>query len=347
MASQSQSLTYAALRQSLLKRQYAPVYLLHGEESYFIDELVKIFEGIVPESERDFNMYTLYAPQVEMGQVVEVCRKFPMMAERQVVILKEAQAVKADVLNKLHAYVEKPTQSTILVVCCRGAVAKGKDLMAALKKTDAVVFESKKLNERNIDSAIVAIAREAGLNIESKSVAMLRDFIGTDASRLYNEITKLAMILGEGSTITPESIERNIGVSKDYNNFELAEAIAAKDSLKAFKIVDYFRANPKNNSAIATVATLFSFFSDLLIAQFTRDKSPGSLKAALGLKWDIQLARYMTGMRNYNAFQSIEIISALRRMDANAKGIGSRQNEYDLLHSLVFHILTAPGDIRF
>lgn len=339
------AVTYASLRQSVIKQQYAPLYLLHGEEGYFIDELVKLFENVIPEAERDFNLYTLYAPQTEIDTVIDTCRRFPMMTDRQVVILKEAQAIRADQLNKLHHYASQPSPTTILVICCRGAQAKGKDLIAAIKKSGGVIFESKKLNERNVDSTITGIVREEGLNIDAKSTAMLRDYIGTDASRLYNEISKLAMILGKGSTITPESIERNIGMSKDFNNFELVEAIAAKDAAKAFRIVEYFKSNPKNNPAVVTAATIFAYFSDLLIAHFTRDKSPSSLMGALGLKWQGQLQRYNTGLRNYNAYKVIEIISAIRRFDANSKGIGSRQNEYALLHDLVFHILTAPGEI--
>lgn len=189
------------------------------------------------------------------------------------------------------------------------------------------------------------IAREAGLNIEPKGVAMLRDFIGTDLARLYNEINKMAMVLPAGATITPESIERHIGISKDFNNFELIDAIATKNAPKIFRIVDYFRSNPKNNPTVLTASTVFNYFSNLLIVHFTRDKSPSSLMGALGLKWQSQVRNYETGARNYNAYKVIEILSAIRRFDANSKGIGSRQQEYDLLHDLMFRILTAPGQI--
>ncbi len=346
MAAPAQALTYASLRQSIVKRQYAPVYLLHGEEGYFIDELVKLFEEIVPEEERDFNMTTLYAAQTDMNTVIEACRRMPMMTDRQVVILKEAQTKKSEI-TRLHTYVEHPNPATILVICSRGETAKGKELIAALKKCGGVNFESKRLNDRNIDGAIKSMAADAGLNIEPKSIDMLRDFVGLDASRLNNEIAKLGMILGKGSTITPESIERNIGISKDFNNYELVEALAAKDAAKTYRIIAYFRSNPKNNPPVMTASTLFAYFSDLLIVHFTRDKSPASLLAALGLKWQVQLNRYLTGMRSYNAYQVIEIITAIRRFDCNIKGIGSRQDPYDRLHDLAFHILNAPGDISF
>lgn len=341
------SITYTQLRQDIRKQKLAPLYILHGEEGYFIDELVKLFDEVIPEADRDFNLYTLYAPEVTPELVMSTCQRVPMMTDRQVVILKEAQAARADQINRLHAYASSPNPQTVLVICFRGAQAKGKDLLAKAKSSGAVIFESKKLNDRNIEPVITSIAREKGLNIEPKGLAMLRDFIGADAAKLYNEIDKLALILGPGSMITPESIERNVGVSKDYNNFELVDAIAVKDAAKAFTIINYFRANPKNNPAILTASALFSFFSNLLIAHFTRDKSPQSLMSALGIKWQSMLVKYEKGMRTYNAFKTIEIISALREFDVKSKGIGSRQNEYDLLHNLIFHILNAPGNISF
>lgn len=338
--------SYSDIRKAIAKGNLVPIYLLHGEEGYYIDELSKAFENLVPESERDFNLYTLYAPEVEPELVASTCRRYPMMAERQVVILKEAQSVRADQLNKLHVYASNPNPTTVLVICCRGAQAKGKDLIAQIKAHGGVIFESKKLTERNIDPVISGIIKEKGLNIEPKGLSMLRDFIGTDVAKMHNEINKLALILGPGAMITPESIEVNVGISKDYNNFELVDAIAAKNTAKIFTIINYFRSNPKHNPAILTVAAVFSYFSNLLIAHFTRDKSPGSLMSALGMKWQSQLSRYEQGMRNYNAYKTIEIISAIRDFDVKSKGIGSRQSEFDLLHDLMFRIVTAAGKIE-
>ena len=344
-ASSAPALTFGSIRQAIAKKNFAPVYLLHGEESYFIDELARLFDASVPADERDFNLYTLYAPQTDAATIVETCRRFPMMAERQLVIVKEAQSVSADYLSKISPYLTNPASTTVLVICSRGALCKSKDLTAAVRKAGGIIFESKKLTDRSIEPAISAIVKETGLNIEAKSMAMLKEYIGLDASRLYNELSKLSMILGKGSMITPESIERNIGMSKDFNNFELVDAIAARDQLKIFRIAAYFERNPKNNPTVLTASALFSFFSDLFIAHFTRDKSSASLQAALGYKWSGQLVKINIGLRNYNAYQVIEIISAIRRFDANVKGIGSRQPEYGLLHNLLFHILTARGEI--
>ncbi len=337
--------TFEGIKAQLAKHQYAPIYLLHGEEGYFIDALVKEFEEILSQDERDFNLYTLYAPQVSPDTVMDTCRRYPMMADRQVVILKEAQAIRADQLNRLHLYASQPSMSTILVICCRGALAKAKNLMDEMKSHGGVVFESKRIDERNIGNVINEFIKNKGLNIEPKGLAMLRDYIGTDLSRLYNEIDKLTIILGQGATVTPESIERNIGISKDYNNFELIDAIARKEALKVFNIVDYFRSNPKNNPTIITISQLFNFFSNLLILHFCKDKSDGAMCNELGFRWPRALENYKPALRNYNAYKTIEIISAIREFDAKSKGIESRQNEYDLLKDLAFRILNATGTI--
>lgn len=337
--------TFQELKRRLAARtQLAPVYLLHGEEGYYIDELVKDFEALVPEEERDFNLYVLYAPETGMDDVMEVCHRYPMMAERQVVIVKEAQAIRADQLNKLHSYIERPNPTTVLVISVRGAQAKGKELLAAVKK-NGVTFESKRLSEKNLVPAISDLIKEKGLNVDPKALSMLRDYIGADLARLYNEIGKLALILGQGAMVTPEAIERNIGISKDFNNFELVDAIVSRNAGKAFAIVEYFRNNPKNNPTVMTVSSLFNQFANLLVYHYTRDKTPAGYMDALGLRATWALRSYETAARNYNVRQTIEIISAIREFDTRSKGIGSRQNEYDLLKDLIFRILTARGII--
>ena len=338
-------ITFPQLMRQIANRQLAPIYLLHGEEGYYIDELVKAFEGLLPEGARDVKMYSVYGPETGMETVMDICRRLPMMAEHQVVIVKEAQSVRADSLNKLHHYAEHPTPSTILVIACRGEKAKGKELLAAVKK-NGVIFESKKISERNLLPAISDLIKEKGLTVDAKALSMLRDYIGTDLSRLYNEIDKLSFILGTGAMITPEAIERNIGISKDYNNFELVDAINSRNAAKAMTIVEYFRNNPKNNPTVMTISTLFNHFSNLLIYHYTRDKSQSGYMDALGLKSPWALRSYESAARAYNVRQTIEIISALRECDCRSKGITSRQNEYDLLKDLIFRILTSSGIIR-
>jgi DNA polymerase-3 subunit delta len=270
--------------------------------------------------------------------------RVPMMAERQVVILKEAQAIRADQLNKLHRYAAHPLSTTILVICCRGAAAKGKELIAAVK-ANGIIFESKKVTDYTVGPLIASYIKTKGMTAEQKSLEMLRDFIGTDLSRLFNEIDKLAQILGARAAITPEAIERYIGVSKEFNSFELVDAIAMHDAAKVYRITEYFRSNPKANPLVLTTAAIFAFFSDLLIAFYTPDKTDQGLMSALKLKSNFQLRRYRTAMTHYNAFQVIEIMGALRDFDAKSKGVGSRLNEHLLFRQLMHHILTAPGKI--
>lgn len=342
----AEAVTFSSIKNDIASRRLAPVYLLHGEEGYYTDALVKMFEELLPPEERDFNMYTLYAPQVDADTVMDTCRRYPMMSEFQVVILKEAQSVSANYLNALKNYASAPSTTTVLVISCRGAQAKAKDLVAAMKTGGGIVFESKKLNDRSIAPVIRDFIREKGLNIEAKALAMLQDYVGSDLSRIYNEIDKLTVILGPGAMVTPESIERNIGVSKDYNNFELISAIAAHDDLKAYRIVDYFRRNPKNNPTVLVATILFNYFSNMLVAYYAPDKSDRGMMAALGFKSPYALTDIKRGMNFYKPWQVIEIISAIRRFDCNSKGIGSRKDQYDLLQELIFVILNCTGRVK-
>ncbi|MBO4978294.1 MAG: DNA polymerase III subunit delta [Muribaculaceae bacterium] len=337
--------TFENLRKAIRNRELAPVYLLHGEEGYFIDALVKEFENVLSDDEKAFNQYVLYAPEVQPAQVYDLCHRIPMMSDRQMVILKEAQAVSADKLNKLHAYVSSPVASTVLVICCRGAQAKGKDLLAALRKSDAVIFESKKVTDYNAPALIGNYIKSKGLTAQQKSLEMLRDFIGTDLSRLFNEVDKLASILPEGAEVTPEVVERNIGISREFNSYELVDAIAVKNAEKCFRIAAYFRSNPKAAPLVMVTASIFNYFADLLTAHYSADRSDAGLSAALGLRNNFALRRIKSGMANYSAVKVVEIISAIRTFDARSKGVGSRQNDQQLFYDLLYHILTAPGRI--
>lgn len=336
--------TYPELRRMIAGGKLAGVYLLHGEEAYYTDELVKMFEQLVPEADRDFNLFTFYGADSDPDSIIDVCKQYPMMADRQVVILREAQTMRADQVNRLHLYAQSPLPTTLLVIAFRGVPAKGKELLAAVRK-NGVVFESKRLSERNIIPAISDLITEKGLSVDPKALEMLRDYIGADLAKLYNEIEKLAMILGPGARVTPQAIERNIGISKDYNNYELTDAIIARNAAKCFRIIDYFTRNPKENPTVMTASALFNFFSNLLVYHYTRDKSQAGYMEALGFRNSWQLRSYSAGASAYNVRQTIEIISAIRDFDSQSKGVGSRQDPFSLLRDLVFHILTARGII--
>lgn len=342
MATAPASITYDELVMRLNKKDYAPVYVLSGEEGYFIDRLVERFESIIPDADKDFNLYTMYAPEVELSVVEEACRRYPMMSDYQVVIVKEAQETKEN-FDKLSNYASQPNPATILVICFRGAKAKGTKLLAAMATHGGVVFESKKLTEKSVGPTISRFIKEKGLNVEPKGLVMLRDYVGLDLSKIYNEIEKLTVALPQGATVTPGVIEKHIGISKVYNNFELVSALANKNTDSAFKIVRYFRLNPKNNPVVVTLGTLWTFFSNLMVMHYSRDKSDAGLCASIGRKGTWLPDDYKRGLNNYSPWQLIEISRAIREADCRSKGIDSRMDSYDLLNDLVFHILTATG----
>lgn len=334
-----------SIRKSLKQGHIAPVYVLHGEETYHIDELERDFESILTDDEKVFDQYILYAPDTEATTLIGICKGVPAIARRQVVIVKEAQSARADWLDKLAPYVAAPVPSTVLVICSRGADIKGKALTAALKKGGAVVYESKKIADYNAGPYIVDIIKQKGLSADAKAVSMLLEFVGADLSRIHSEVRKLATALPPGAAITPEVIERNIGVSREYNGFELVDALAERNAGKCMRIAEYFRSNPKSTPIVMVVAAVFNFFADLLTAFYVPGGADADIMAALKLRNSFALKRIRHGMSNYNAVQTVEIISAIRRFDAMSKGVESRRNVHDLFQELLYHIVTATGRI--
>lgn len=337
------TVSFASLKSELTKGTPSPVYLLHGEEGYYIDEIMKIAERIIPESDRDFDMYTLYAPETDPDTVIDTCNRYPMMSPRMVVMLKELQSVGVNYMKKLKNYFTSPSPNTVLVMAYRGETFKSAEVVNAIKKAGGVIFESRKLTSSQLAKEIENCIKTNGLSVDPKALSMLTDFVGSDLSRIYNEISKLAVTLGSGAMVTPEVVERNIGISKDYNNFELVSAIARKDIGKAMTIVDYFKHNPKKNPPQPLVPLIFNLFSNVLIAQYSPDKSERGLMGALGLKWAGQLADVNRAMSAYRPAQVVEILGALREFDGFSKGNGSRMDPHDLLHDVVYRILTTPG----
>lgn len=337
------AVTYNSLRNALAKKNYANVYFLHGEEGYYIDRLAEQFEEILADFERDFNLYTMYAPQTDSATVADTCRRYPMMADRQVVIVKEAQAVPVAWFNKLLPYLEEPVPTTVLVIIARGASVKSATLTKSLNKGKGVIFESKKLAPAAVAVTIREFIKDKGLSIDDKALAMLQDYVGADLSRIYNEIDKMTVALPPNAMVTPEAVERNIGVSKDYNNFELIAALARRDTPKIYKIINYFRRDPKNHQPVVTTPLIFNFFANLLTALYAPDKSDRGLMAELGFKWPGQLSDIRPGLTNYKPWQIIKNISAVREFDAQSKGIGSRIDQFDLFEMLIFKLLNNPN----
>lgn len=346
MAKKASGPSFREVMSDIKKNKFAPVYLLMGEEDYYIDQLAKALENsVVDEADRDFNSITFYGADSDMGRVIGSAQQFPVMSDRQLVMLKEAQSMTQakHQLDKLASYVARPNMSTVLVVTYKGeSLGSTSALMKAAAKSSCVVFKSEKLRDYQLAGPIVDYCSSKGIGIDDKAVSLLCDYIGNPLSKLFGEIDKLIVASG-GSVkrISPELIEQNIGISKDFNTFELVKAVAMKDYPKSIMIVEYFSRNPKQNPGVMIVASLFNFFSKLFVATVTRDKSDASLLEALDLKSAYALKDYRAGLQHYNARMALSAIHALREHDCKSKGIGSTQNEYDLLKELIFKFFTA------
>lgn len=341
-------LTRQQIEESIRKKQFSPIYLLMGEEAFYIDRLSDmVMRYALSEEERDFNLTVCYGSDVTLSDVLLDCRRYPMMADRQVIILREAQALKTQKQNSwelLQKYALNPTPTTVLVICYKGGSLKSAPLTKALAtnfegKPVGTVFESQPFRDYNITPAVAEYAQSVGCRIQEKALAMLVENIGTDMSLLAKEVDKLKMIAPNGAAITPEMVEENVGISKEYNNFELIAAVAQRNVAKTFKIIRYFRNSPKKNPTVITTTVLFNFFANLLIAYYTPERDNDNvLMEALRMKTSYALRDYRTGMRNFNARQTLQAIVAIREFDARSKGIGSSRNEYDLLEELIFKL---------
>lgn len=335
-----QEYTYEGIIRELQAKQYRPVYYLMGDEAFYIDKIADyIIDNVLTDTEKEFNQTILYGADVDAATIINAAKRYPMMSEYQVIVVKEAQAVHN--MEELVFYLQKPLQSTILVLCHKhGSLDKRKKLAAEIEKV-GVLYESKKLKEAQLPAFIASYIKQKGFDIDQKATAMLAEFVGTDLSRLVGEMEKLIITSSKNSTkITPEQIEKNIGISKDYNNFELRSALVEKDVLKANKIVKYFEENPKTNPIQMTLSLLFGFYSNLMMAYYAPEKSEQGIAAFLGLKNPWQAREYMAAMRKYSGIKTMQIISEIRTTDAKSKGVeNSSLSDGDLLRELVFKIL--------
>ena len=335
-----QEITCDDVLKELRAKQYRPIYYLMGEESYYIDVIANYMaEHILSDSEKEFNLTIVYGADTDIVSIINAAKRYPMMAEHQVIIVKEAQNIRN--IDELFYYLQKPQSSTILVICHKhGVIDRRKKLATEIEKK-GILFESKKVKESQLPAFISAYMKRKGINIEPKASVMLADFVGTDLSRLSGELDKLALILPKNQTcITPELIEHNIGISKDYNNFELRSALVEKDVLKANKIIKYFEENPKTNPIQMTLSLLFGFFSNLMLAYYAPEKTEQGIAAFLGLKSSWQSREYMNAMRRFSGIKTMEIIGEIRYADALSKGVGnSSLSNAEILKELIFKIL--------
>lgn len=330
---------YLQIISDVKKGNFKPIYLLMGDEPYFIDIITNaIIDNALDDSERDFNQTILYGLDVESSSLINAARRYPMMAQRQLIVLKEAQMF--DEIENLIYYAEEYQPTTVLVINYKGGVLKDKKLISAIEKV-GLVCEFKKLYENQIAKFITDYVQNRSFTIEPKAVSMISDFIGDDLSRIAGELDKLIIVIGDNKEISASLVERHIGISKDYNNFELKSALVKKDVYKVNQIINYFESNPKNNSIIPTISLLFNFFSNLLIAYYSNDKSDMGMMKELNIKTPFQFKDYKTAMGNYNVFKCVEIIALLRNYDAKSKGVGvsTSTTEASLLRELLYKIM--------
>jgi DNA polymerase-3 subunit delta len=280
-----------------------------------------------------------YGLETDITTVINTAKRFPMMAERQVVVVKEAQAMK-DMDALLH-YLQNPQPTTVLVFAHKnGSLDKRKKVAAELER-NGVVLETKKFKDDHLPSFISSYIKEKGLTADPKSVLLLRESIGADLARIAGEIDKLTISLPQGIVaITPELIEEHIGISKEYNNFELQNAIVNKDICKANRIINYFAQNPKKNPIQMTLPLLFSFFSNLMMCYYAPEKSERGIMEFLGLKSTWGVSDYIKAMRNYRAMHVMEVLHLIRLADAQSKGAeGAAIPDGEIMRELLYKIM--------
>jgi DNA polymerase-3 subunit delta len=320
------------------KGNIKPIYFLMGEEPYYIDKISDyIEEHILDESEKGFNQQVMYGRDATVEDIVGAAKRYPMMAERQVLIVKEAQDLSRNI-EKLISYAENPQPTTVLVLNYKyKKLDKRKKLHKVIAKT-GLIFESKKLYENQVSDWIRRVLSGKKYKIEPKAALMLVEFLGTDLGKISNELDKLMLVLPKDTIINDKHIEDNIGISKDFNNFELRKAVGEKQIVKANRIVNYFAENPKNNPLVMTISLLNGYFTQLLLFHGLKDKSKNSVAKSLGVN-PYFVEEYFVAARNYPMRKVAQVIAFLREADIKSKGVGANQSNEDILKELLFKIL--------
>ncbi len=332
-------MTFEQIIKEIESQQFQPVYFLTGDEPYFIDKIIEAIDRYaLAENEKDFNQTVLYGKETDITTVISEAKRFPMMAERTVIMVKEAQHLRD--LALLEKYLENPSTTTVLVFSYKYKKPDGRSAVVKALKKKAVYFESKKLREYQLPDWITAFLKKRGYSITPKAAALLVEFLGDEIGKIVNELEKLFLLIPEKSTIDEQVIEKNIGISKDYNNFELNKAIGEKNVAKANKIAFYFSKNPKNHPFVVTIATLYNYFTTLLKYHYLKDKSnPKTVALAIGVN-PFFVKEYVRAAQLYNIKKCVQVIGYLREYDAKAKGVNNTSaTDYDLLKELLFKIL--------
>jgi len=320
---------------NIKNRNLSPIYFLMGEEPFYIDAIADyISKKVLNEAEKGFNQMVLYGKDTSIDEIVSNAKRYPMMAEHQVVIVKEAQHL-SRTIEQLAVYAENPQTTTILVICYKYKKLDKRKAVHKVLAKNGVVFESKKLYDNQVADWIKRFIAGKGYQITPKASALLVEFLGTDLSKISNELEKLFLVVDKQTEITPALIEKHIGISKDFNNFELKKAVGERDVKKATRIINYFAQNPKDNPFVVTITLLHSFFSQLLQYHGMNDHSPKAVAQALRVS-PYFVGEYQTAARNYPMRSVSRIVSGLRKLDLKGKGVGSQNiSQHDLLKELL------------
>jgi DNA polymerase-3 subunit delta len=341
MPEKKASVSFDALMRQLKNGEFAPVYLLMGDETYYIDKLSSFFQNqILTPEQQAFDLTVVFGADVNAAQIADLAMQYPMTAPRKVIIVKEAQGLKS--FDKLEKYVLHPQPKTILVFCYKNGTVNRRQKFAVAVDKVGVIFESKKLKEWQLPKYINDYVRRQKASIDEKSAVMMADHIGADISRLTSELDKLLISLPEDNRrITPDIVERNVGVSKDFNAFELRDAIVNKNVYKANQIICYFNSNPKAGSAFSLVPLLFNFFQNLMLAYYAPNRNDQyALAEYLGMKSPWGVKDYLIGMKNYSGRKTLQILDKLGEIDAKIKGLDNPNTpSEELMRELVFFIL--------
>lgn len=319
--------------------ELSPIYFLHGEESYFIDVITQAIEqSVLSEGEKSFNQDIFYGKDVSAKQVVDACTQYPMMAPKRVVILKEAQNLRD--LKLLDKYAANPVPSTVLCIAHKNKKLDSRTAFAkALKKT-AVLFESKKLYDNQLPAYVSQLVKSAGRSIDGQAASMVAEYIGSDLSTLHNEMEKVFLEVPKGQAISKEVIQKQIGISKDFNVFELQSALAAVNYEKVFRIANYFYENPKKNPMVMIVGTLFRFFTKVWIVSQNQGLNDQVLGKSIGVYNSFFMKEYRLAARNYKSHNVERILHVLKEYDLKSKGVDNRSfNENKLLVEMLSKIL--------
>jgi DNA polymerase-3 subunit delta len=323
----------------LKNKVYHPVYFLTGEETYYIDLISDYIEdNVLDEAEKDFNQSVLYGKESDLMTIISEAKRYPMMANHNVVIIKEAQHLSKEI-DKLEAYLENPTPTTILVFCYKYKKIDGRKKFGKELKKKAVFLETKKLYDNQVSDWITTYLKKKNYTITPQAALLISEFLGTDLSKVVNELEKLTINVPEGNEITPDTVEKNIGISKDFNNFELNKALSSKDVLKANKIIYHFSKNEKDHPLVVTIGLMYSFFTNILKFHYTKDKSRNNVASILRIS-PYFVGEYEAAARKYDIKKSVKIIEYLRDYDLKSKGVNNASSSNsELLKELVFKIL--------